>query len=82
MEAGGTRTAMFDNILIVHIPRNKNVVADFLSRVYESILSNNDDPNTLKERMLKGVKEKQRVDMLLQQDPARKLMNIAVGNQE
>ena len=74
--------ALFDNIMIIHIPGSKNVVADFLSRVYESILSDNDDPNTLKERKLKAVKEKQRVEMLLQQDPKhisqsiRKLMSI------
>ena len=61
--------ALFDNLMIVHIPGNKNVVADFLPRVYESIRSDNDDPNTLKKRKLKAVKEKHRVEMLLQQDP-------------
>ena len=74
--------ALFDNLMIVHIPGNKNVVTDFLPRVYESILSDNDDPITLKKRKLEAVKEKQRVEMLLQQDPKhisqsiRKLMNI------
>ena len=29
--------ALFDNLMIVHIPGNKNVVADFLPRVYASI---------------------------------------------
>ena len=63
--------ALFDKVTIIHIPGDKNTVADFLSRVYDSVIEEEEELNdlTLKERKARAIKEKNRVENLLKQDP-------------
>ena len=62
---------LFDKVRIIHIPGVKNTVADFLSRIYDSVIEEEEelDDLTLKERKARATKEKNRVENLLKQDP-------------
>ena len=52
--------ALFDNVTIIHIAGDRNTVADFLSRVYDSVLEDDDDHTdglTLKQKKERAEKE-------------------------
>ena len=73
--------ALFDNVTIIHIAGDRNTVADFLSRVYDSVLEDDDDHIdglTLKQKKERAEKERRRVEELLKQDG--ELVSDLVGN--